>query len=136
MTKSQSLIILLILLITACTTTITKTKDPVFNSSTDSLGVSLAKLVVCEDINLDGKEITVNGKINSALEIDVINGRGIPKDEDQMMALGKKIATTIKDALKDKAEYQTYKVLFVTKTVSSGITQRTWTGKEFKTEEL
>ena len=136
MTKTLSLVTLVTLLIIGCTTTTTKTKNPVFSKSTDSLQVDLNKLVSCEGVNLDGKEITTNGKINTELEIDITNGQNVPTDENQMNALAKQIAVEIKEALQDKTEYQTYKVLFITKTESAGVTSRTWKGKIFKSEEL
>src|SRR6185312_2545172 len=91
-----------ITLIVSCTTTTTKTKNPVFSKPTNSLQVDLNKLVSCEGINTDGK-------INTELEIDITNGQNIPTDENQMNDLGKRIAVEIKEALQDKAEYQTYK---------------------------
>ncbi len=136
MTKALSFVTLATLIVVGCTTTTTKTKNPVFSISTDSLQVDLNKLVSCQGINLDGKEITTNGKITTELEIDITNGQNIPADENQMNALGKQIATEIKEALQDKTEYQTYKVLFITKTESAGVTSRTWKGKIFKSEEL
>jgi hypothetical protein len=136
LTKTFTSVTLATLLIIGCTTTTTKTKNPTFSKSTDSLQVDLNKLVSCEGINLDGKEITNNGKITTELEIDITNGQNIPADENQMNALGKQIASEIKEALQDKAVYQTYKVLFITKTESAGVTSRTWKGKIFKSEEL
>lgn len=124
------------LLIISCTTTITKTKSPAFNKSMDSLQSDLNKLVPCQGINIDGKEIIINGKPAAELEIDITNGQNIPADENQMNNLGKQIASKIKEALQDKEEYQTYKVLFITKTEKGGVTSRTWKGKVFKSEEL
>jgi hypothetical protein len=136
MTKVLGLITVVTLLIIGCTTTTTKTKNPVFSKATDSLQVDLNKLVACETINLDGKEINTDGKITMELEIDIVNGHNIPTDENQMNDLGKQIAVKFKEALQDKTEYQTYKVLFITKTESAGVTSRTWKGKIFKSEEL
>ena len=53
-----------------------------------------------------------------------------------MIDLGKQIAIEIKQSLQDKNEYNTYKVLFITKKENDGVTQRTWKGKIFKSEEL
>jgi hypothetical protein len=136
MTKTFSFIVLIALLIVSCTTTTTKTKNPIFNRSTDSLQVDLNKLVSCEGINLDGKEITTNGKLSSELEIDITNGRNIPTNENQMNYLGKQIAILIKNALQDKNEYNTYKVLFIEKKENGGVARRTWKGKIFNSQEL
>ena len=136
MTKTLSFVTLVTLLIFSCTMTTTKSKNPVFSKSTDSLQVGLNKLVSCEGVNLDGKEISTNGKINTELEIDITNGQNSPTDPNQIDALGKQIAAEIKQTLQDKTEYQTYKVLFITKTESAGVPSRTWKGKIFKSEEL
>jgi len=136
-TKILTLVTLVVsVFIIGCTTTTTKTKNPTFSKSTDSLQVDLNKLVSCQGINLDGKEITTNGKATTELEIDITNGQNIPADENQMTSLGKQIASEIKEALQDKAQYQTYKVLFITRTENAGVTSRTWKGKVFKSEEL
>lgn len=136
MNKALSVVILATIIFVGCTTITTKTKNPVFTKSTDSLQVDLNKLVSCHEINLDGKEITNNKKISNELEIDITNGQNIPTDENQMNALGKQIAAEIKKGLQDKTEYQTYKVLFITKTESASVTSRTWKGKIFMSEEL
>jgi hypothetical protein len=70
------------------------------------------------------------------LEIDIINGKDIPNGDDQMVALGKLIASSVKHALLDTGEYDSYKVLFMTVTENAGSTQRTWKGKIFSSNEL
>ena len=63
--------------IAGCTMTTTKTKVPVFSVTTEQLQRDLNQLVSCENINLDGKETTAAGQVNSELEVDVINGKVI-----------------------------------------------------------
>ncbi|MGC4037281.1 MAG: hypothetical protein QM764_15080 [Chitinophagaceae bacterium] len=136
MIKNITLCFIATALFASCTMTTTKSKTPTFNKPTDSLQIELNKVVSCEGINLDGKEITRNGKTNSELEIDVTNGQNIPSDENQMSNLGRQVAIIIKASLQDKSEYDSYKVLFITKKESGGVTQRTWKGKIFKAQEL
>jgi len=119
-----------------CTSTITKRKDPVFNIEISSVQTALNKIVICENINLAGKEITTDGKVTSELEVSIVNGQSIPTDEDQMKDLGKLIAWGLKKSLKDQNEYNKYIVLFVTKVTDGGVTKRNWKGNEFKSEEL
>jgi hypothetical protein len=136
MTKIVSFVTLIIFSIVSCTMTSTKTKNPLFSKSTDSLQADLNKIVSCEGINLDGKEISNNGRLSSELEIDITNGQNTPTSESKMDELEKRIAVLVKEALKDKDEYNSYKVLFVTKKDDGGVTQRTWKGKVFKSDEL
>jgi hypothetical protein len=122
--------------LSSCTTTITKSKSPLFAVQTDTLTLGLNKMVTCENINLDGREITTNGKPASELEVDIMNGKNIPADNDQMRVLAKRIADYLKRALRDPREYDSYKVLFVTKTMTNGVTTRSWVGVAFKLNEL
>src|ERR1051326_7082401 len=92
----------IITFIGGCTMTTTKTKPPVFGIPTEQLQKDLNQLVSCEDVNLDGKEVKTNGKIDSELEIDIVNGQNIPADDDQMISLGKSIASELKKSLKDQ----------------------------------
>jgi len=124
------------MLFVGCHFTVTNIKTPVFSENADTIRTTLNKMVSCENINLNGKVTSTDGKINSTLEINITNGKNIPSDQDQMITLGKSIGTEVKKALKDKNEYDTYQVLFITEQVSGGTTQKTWTGKIFKSEEL
>lgn len=85
---------------------------------------------------MDGKEISTNGKTNAELEIDIVNGRDIPTGESEMTSLAKTIASDLKNSLKDRAEYNTYKVLFVTRYRDGGVTRKNWKGQVFKSGEL
>ena len=136
MNKSLLLLTLLTSVLTACTLTINRPKDPVFTKSVDSLKVELGQLLSAENLRVRGGETTTDRATSSELEIDVINGQHIPEAEDQRRALAKAIALDLKRALKDSTEYGVYKVLFVTETTQSGATTRKWTGRVFKSKEL
>ena len=128
--------LVLLLLFAACTTTITKTKNPEFGIPMDSLAGQINGLVTSQHVNLDGKQITTNGKDSSALEVDIINGRDIPQDDDHMKALGRSIAVDVHNALKDKNEYRAFLVLFVKVDSGSAVTKRSWSGFAYPAVEL
>jgi hypothetical protein len=134
--KTRSLLfICFAALLASCTITSTKTKDPVFTDM-KKVQQELTGLVTAENINLDGKEITTNKKTRSELEISITNGQNIPTSEDDRKTLGKSIATVVKSNLKNPNEFDTYKVLFVTKVESEGVTKRNWVGNTFSSTEL
>jgi hypothetical protein len=126
----------LLTLLAACTFTTKRTKNPQFTSSTDSLSRQIGQFVSCEHINLDGKEITANGKTSSELEIDIINGKNVPADTMRMRSLGKSIASVFRSGLQDVDEYDSYQVLFMTVEPTSVGTKRKWIGMIYKAEEL
>jgi len=136
MIKTLSLYFIATILAASCTFTTTKIKNPTFNRPIDSLQIDLNKIVTCENFNINGKEISTNGKVSSELEIDITNGQNIPDNGDEMDRLGKQVAVIIKAALQDKNQFDTYKVLFVTKKQNGNLTERTWKGKVFKVGEL
>jgi len=133
---AAALILFCTISLDSCTTTITKSKSPLFGVQSDTVTLGLNKMVSCENINMDGREITTNGKTASELEVDLMNGKNIPADNGRMKALARTIAVYLKSALQDPREYDSYKVLFVTKTITSGVTTRNWIGVAFKREEL
>jgi hypothetical protein len=57
MNRSLLFLTLLVAVFTACTTTITREKDPVFAVSTDSLKFELGKMFGCENLRVSGREI-------------------------------------------------------------------------------
>ena len=119
----------------ACNLTVTKTKNPVFLGGMDNIQIDMNKILTFEHVSLVGKETDKNGKLSSELEVDIINGKNIPVDDNEMKKLGNSIASSLKNALKDRNEYDTYKVLFVSQEVSNGVTKRDWKGFVFKAEE-
>jgi hypothetical protein len=120
----------------ACTLTVSKTKPPVFLAGMDSIQIDMNKMLSFQHISLVGRETDKNGKLSSELEVDIINGKNIPADENERKKLGNSIAAALMNALKDKNEYDSYKVLFVTLEIAGGVTKRDWKGYVFKTEEL
>jgi hypothetical protein len=120
----------------ACTTTVTRSKNPVFAAPMDSLQAGLNRLIVFEHINLDGEEVTTNGKPSTRLQIEVLNGKDIPENGDRLKALAHSLAAGVKDALKDKNEYENYTVLFVKVESSAGVTKRNWKEVTFKSGDL
>ena len=135
MFKTFALALMAVTLAAGCTITTTNKTTPVFDEGTDKLQASLNKLVTFEDVNIDGSEVT-NGKAGAELEIDVINGQNIPADKNKMNDMARQIAIVVKDALDDKDQFESYKVLFVTKKITKGLTEKTWRGKVFKLGEL
>jgi hypothetical protein len=139
MKRPLTLACVLLTLLPACTFTTKRTKIPQFTSSTDSLnslGRQIGQFVSCEHINLDGNEITANGKTSSELEIDIINGKNVPADTARMRSLGESIASVVRSGLQDVDEYDSYQVLFMTVESTSVGTKRKWTGMTYKAEEL
>ena len=127
--------LVVILLFASCNLTSTKTKSPSF-IDINKAQKELANLIASENFNLNGKEVTQNKKATSELEVSIINGQKIPTNESERKALGKLIAKTIKNNLKDRNAYDSYSVLFVTKTETGGVTKHDWVGNAFSSSEL
>jgi hypothetical protein len=92
-------------------------------------------MLCVQHFHVDGREVTTNGKKQTQLEVDVINGKDIPKG-DAMGMLARKVGSEVKNALLDTGEYEEYKILFIKVKESNASTERTWIGKVFKSAEL
>jgi low affinity Fe/Cu permease len=119
----------------SCTTTTTKIKNPEFSDQA-KVQNELSSLVKAENINLSGKEIIINKKSSSELEVSIINGQNIPSDNDKQKAFEKLIAVCIKKNLKNPNEFESYKILIVKKTENNGVKNQSWTGNTFKASDL
>jgi hypothetical protein len=95
----------------ACNFTMTVPKPPVYAESMDSLRAQVRGLVSCEHFDVAGSETTTNGKKRTELKIDIVNGQDVPQG-NSMWVLGRSVASILKRALKDTAEYETYRVGF------------------------
>ena len=127
-------------LISACSTTTAKTKDPVLNAPIDTVGIALHNLVKAKHINLDGETVTKDGKTTSDLKIEFTDGLGIPGDDTEMKKLGREIAIVGKKYLQDPKEYDEIIVYFITIKKSENAliekTERSWRFVTFKASEL
>jgi len=97
--------------IEACNFTMTVPQPPVYVESMDSLRAQVRGLVSCEHFDVEGSETTTNGKKRTQLKIDIVNGQDVPQGKS-MWELGRSVASMLKRALKDTAEYETYRVGF------------------------
>ena len=128
--------VIMAVFVIGCKITTTKEKPPIFDRNTDSIKMALNRLVFCQGINVTGKEIDRARDTISVLEIEITNGKNIPSDKDQMVALARQIALVIKGALQDKNEYESYNVRFVIRTQDGDVTHITWKGKIFSSRGL
>jgi len=123
-----------VLIAAACSSSVTK--SPSFAVSADSVQTALNKLVDCERMNVKGKEIKANGEQRTELQVDIINGKNVPADDAAKSALAKDIAMLMKHSLQDPQEYKSFKIIFMSVKEKNGVTQKSWEGKVFATEEL
>jgi hypothetical protein len=118
----------------ACTFTTTIPKPPVYGEPLDSLRAQVRELVVCEHFDIDGEEITINGKKRAELSITVVNGRAHPGMDK--WELGKALGGVVKRSLRDTAEYQWYTIRFSSE-VKNGLSfSKESISKEFPSKDL
>jgi len=115
--------------------TTTRVKTPVINNM-NQLRIELADLITAENINLNGKEITTNGKSVSELEVKVVNGRGLPSTDELRKALGRLLAKHVKLHLKDTSQFNNYKTTFASQQTKSGVTKSNWISYTYSSWEL
>ena len=89
-----------------------------------------------EDVQVQGKKSSGSGGNHTNLTIKLINGKGVPGTDDEITVLAKQIALLTKGMLKDPKQFESYTILFVTKTVDGSVTSSKWVGHEFKPGEI
>jgi len=89
-----------------------------------------------EDLQVQGKKSSGSGGNHTNLTIRFINGKGVPTNEDEITVLAKQLAILTKGMLKDPNQFESYTVLFVTKTVDGNVTNSKNVGHEFKLGEI
>jgi hypothetical protein len=128
-------ILLFFIFVSSCTFTTTKTNNPGFINII-LLEKKLDSLISCENFNINGREITTNKKSTSEIEISTINCRDVSRNSDQMVDLAKTIASEIKKNLTDPNQYDTYKVLFITKKTNGVLTKTNSKSYVFNSKDL
>jgi hypothetical protein len=120
----------------SCTLTTSKSKDPVFIASSDSVAAKIRNLILTRNVNVYGIEKTTNGKVSAELTIRLINPLNEPSDEKKRTQLGKEVAEIIKQSIKAPGDYSVYTVLFVKEETNGSVTKSSYTGHEYKFQDL
>lgn len=107
--------ILLLLLLAACETTTSRSVPPEYTDATQAEAALREFVNDAEEISVDGRSITENGRNRRQLEVTFTNSKSIPKDADKREALARAIAQSVKHHLKNKNAYQTIDIQFVSK---------------------
>ena len=120
--------------LTACTST--QTYMPELNTNQKVIADSINSRYGFENIEMTGKKMSGSGGNHTSVTVKFINGKNIPTDEATQTTIAKELAQLIKKALKNPNEFESYTILFVTKTVDGASTSEKYTGHEFKSDEI
>jgi len=126
--------VLLLILFYSCS--YTQTFDPNFKTEQSPQLDSIKAKYSFEDLQVQGKKSSGSGGDHTNLTIKLINGKGVPGNDDEITVLAKQVAIFTKGMLKDPKQFESYTVLFVTKTVDGSVTSSKWVGHEFKPGEI
>jgi hypothetical protein len=103
----------------------------------DSMGSRILTLVKCEHISTNGIETKVNGKhSDNQLLIEIMNPINLPNSQDSLDMLTLKIAQLIKPNLKNEDLFDTFKIMFVSKSTDGMTTTTKSTGHIWKKSEI
>ena len=105
--------VLIILLLAGCEMTTSRSVPPEYTDAA-RVEATLREFVAdAEEISIDGRSITKNGRNKRQLEVSFTNSKSIPKEADKREALARAIAQSVKQHLKNKNAYQTIDIQFV-----------------------
>src|SRR5215475_13404862 len=86
-----------VVVLESCTLTTTVSKPPVYGEPLDSLRAQVRRLVTCEHFDLEGRELTTNGKKREEIDLTIVNGQGVPEGSEKW-ELGRALAGVVKRA--------------------------------------
>jgi len=131
-----SLLILLfsVTYLTGCTST--QTYMPELNANQKAIADSITSKYGFENIEMMGKKTSGSGGNHTSVTVKFINGKNIPSDESAQTTIAKELAQLVKKTLKTPNEFESYTILFVTRTVDGASTSEKYTGHEFKLGEI
>ena len=129
-------IIAALLLIVFYSCNYSQTFSPEFKTEQSPRLDSIRAKYSVEDLQVQGKKSSGSGGNHTNLTIKLINGKGVPGNDDEITVLAKQVAIFTKGMLKDPKQFESYTVLFVTKTVDGSVTSSKWVGHEFKPGEI
>lgn len=119
-----------------CSCSYTKTYTPEFSGKQSAVLDSINSKYSFEDVAVIGKKTSGTSGDHTILTIRFVNGKNLPTNDDEMVALAKQLAKLVKSTLKNPKEIESYNVFFDTKTVDGNTTTTKYTGHEFKPGEI
>lgn len=102
----------------------------------DSISRDINSIIFAPESNVNGKQISSNGKTLTELIFNHINPNDLPTDTTEQKILGQHIATLLKHALKDPNSFTDYKVLFTRKVTDGSTTKSNYAGYSYKSSAL
>jgi hypothetical protein len=105
------LFLLSFFIICSCKTTVNKPLAAEFNDL-GKFQDEFSTLVVAEGINLEGSAIEADDKTSTEINLTITNGKDLPTDPEAQKSVGRTLAATVKKHLKNKEQFEIYKVRF------------------------
>ena len=124
----------IILIVLSCTITTSKPKIIDFNFGLSTVDSSLKTLINYQSATINGFEKNTNGVITNEIEIKIINGLNLQKED--LKNLAKKVGSLVKNEVKNKNEFINYRVFFIKSSNGSVVKVNKWESWVFKSEEL
>jgi len=116
--------------------TFTQSYQPGFNSKKAAVLDSIKGKYGFEDVKFQAKKVSKDGETHASLTVKFINGKSIPADTAQITAIEKILGSQIKSIIKNQKEFDSYIILLDKMTVKGDVTNETYTGYEFKSNQL
>ena len=130
-------VLIVVLTFFSCSTTSSEENHPIFSATAINVHQSVDSIIHFETINISGYRTDYGNKSQSEIFVKIVNGEGLPADENKRKTMSKTIAVTVKHALKNENQYDLYFIFFETKVVNDNATKRKVVGREtFRLDEL
>jgi hypothetical protein len=87
--------------------------EPIFKVNNQFVNVEIQKLIKTKSLFIEGYKTRVDDTLDIFLTVQLINVEILPKNNDSLVAIQKKVASKIKNLLKNPLQFKAYDVVII-----------------------
>ncbi len=87
--------------------------EPIFKVNNQFVNVEIQKLIKTKSLFIEGYKTRVDDTLDIFLTVQLINVEILPKNNDSLVEIQKKVARKIKNLLKDPLQFKAYDVVII-----------------------
>lgn len=87
--------------------------EPIFKVNNQFVNVEIQKLIKTKSLFIEGYKTRVDDTLDIFLTVQLINVEILPKNNDSLVAIQKKVASKIKNLLENPLQFKAYDVVII-----------------------
>jgi hypothetical protein len=116
--------------------TYSRTFEPELKANQNAIADSINAQYHFTSINVTGKATSGTGGKHTILTLRLTNGQNLPKGDDALKPLAKKLTLEVLESIKDTAQYDEFLIQYNVQKIEGEVTRNDYTGFTFTKAEL